>query len=229
MTGNDRCPTVRWGGIVRGALFALLCVSGEVRAQVVRGHVTDRDAARPISGARLYLIADGGEAVDSTRATPDGVFRLGATLPGFYRLHFQMDGWATYTSERIALAADTVDHDFQVPLVSNAVLQQMSDMIAADPRLQEALPELCGEELRTADAGLVVGVVRERRTRVPVAGARVAIGDRSTVSNERGVYILCNVPLGSDVEVLVERPDGTRAITPVEVRRGMISWYDLFV
>ena len=220
---------VGWGGIVRGAVFALLCLSGHARAQVVRGHVTDRDTGRPITGARLYLIAEGGEALDSTRATPDGAFRLGATLPGSYRLHFRMDGWATYTSEPIALAADTVDHEFLVPLVSNEVLRQMSEVIAADPRLQGALPELCGEELRTSDAGLILGVVRERSTRQPVAGARVAIGARSTLSNERGVYILCNVPLGADVEVLAERPDGTRRITPVEIRRGTISWYDLFV
>lgn len=212
--------------LIASVVLSLVFAAG-AQAQTVRGRVTDQAGNRPIAGARLYLLPDSGPSVDSTRAASDGRYELHATTPGNYRVHFQMDGWATYSSELLAVE-DTVAFDFEVPLVSNAALHEMSAIVAGDERLQTSLPELCGEELRTTEAGLLIGVVRDRRTRSPIAGARVSVGERVTQSNERGVYILCNVPLGPDVEVTVERDDA-RSVTPVEIRRGMVSWYDLTV
>jgi hypothetical protein len=102
-----------------------------------------------------------------------------------------------------------------------------------EQRLQDALPEICGEAFRPWEAGLLVGVVRVRATREPLAGARVTVATssdgvtRSTLSNERGTYVLCNVPTGPEVQIIVEAPDGTRETTTVEIRAGTASWYDL--
>jgi hypothetical protein len=109
----------------------------------------------------------------------------------------------------------------------------MSELISTDERLQSSLPEICGEALRPWEAGLLVGVVRARATSEPIAGARVAVATggtgvtRATLSSDKGIYILCNVPLGPAVEIIAETPDGTVERTQVEIRAGMVSWYDL--
>ena len=52
----------------------------------------------------------------------------------------------------------------------------------------------------------------------------------SAISGGNGVYVLCNVPVGSAVEITAQGPDGgTVAVTDVEIRPGTISWYDLLL
>jgi hypothetical protein len=147
-----------------------------------------------------------------------------------------MDGYADVSSETLRLADGGVTaFDFAVPLVSTAAMRQMGEMIRTDERLQSSLPEICGEELRMWEAGLLVGTVRARATEAPVPGTRVSVdlgGDgsiRSTLSSPAGVFVLCNVPLGTSVEVVTETPGTAPDTTRVEIRAGMVSWYDLVV
>ena len=144
-----------------------------------------------------------------------------------------MDGYADVTAETIRLEPGAATpFDLTVPLLSIQAMSRMGEMIRTDPRLQESLPEICGEELRLWEAGLLVGTVRARATEEPVAGARVsvALGDegltRSTPSSERGIFVLCNVPVGAEVDVRVELPGAAAETKPVEIRPGMVSWFD---
>jgi hypothetical protein len=212
-----------------------LAGSHPAAGQGVAGELRDRDRDRALPGARLYLLNEAGVAVDSTFTGPDGRYRLAAPAAGLYVVYFQIDGWASMGSEHMQLGADTVvEFAFRVPLIHNTAMRQMSDIIGGDARLQSSLPEICGEALQPAVSGLLVGVVRLRATREPVAGARVAVSTtdagvaRSTISGGNGIYILCNVPLGPAVEIVAAAPDG-RLIerTDVEIRAGTISWYDL--
>lgn len=221
--------------IFSAALLLVLATQGAV-AQSVRGDVRDVDRNRPIAGARILLIDAAGTVADSTRSDENAAFQLSAGKPGEYWLHFQMDGWASVTSDRLRVDGDTVTRfPLRVPLVHNSAMRQMSEMMGMDARLRSSLPDICGEPLRTHDAGLLVGVVRSRATRKPIAGARVAVAQaggtdvvRSTLSGENGIYILCNVPAGAGVDVTVAAPDGTsREKTQVEIRAGTVSWYDL--
>lgn len=205
-------------------------------AQSVEGRLLDDERDRPVPGARLYLLDEAGVPVDSAFTARDGTYRLRAPAAGVYIVHFQMDGWAGAGSEPLTLRAATVTtHDFPVVLVTNAAMRQMSDMIQVDERLQTALPEICGEALRPWEAGLLVGTVRARATGEPVPGARVSVATaeqgvtRSTVASAKGIYILCNVPLGPAIDIIAETADGTRETTQVEIRAGMVSWYDLGV
>ncbi|HEX2167756.1 MAG TPA: carboxypeptidase-like regulatory domain-containing protein, partial [Longimicrobiales bacterium] len=205
-------------------------------AQAVRGDVRDVDRNRPIPGARLLLIDGTGTVVDSTRSDDSAAFRLNAPRPGEYWLYFQMDGWASVTSNRVRVEGDSVTRfPLRVPLVHNSAMRQMGGMMGMDARLRSSLPDLCGEPLRTSDAGLLVGVVRSRATRNPIARARVSVARgrasdavRSTLTGDNGIYILCNVPIGASVDVVVTAPGGTaREKTQVEIRAGTVSWYDL--
>lgn len=215
-----------------GTLVAALSTSAS--AQSVRGDLRDRDRNRVLPAARLYLIDAAGNAVDSTR-TQRGRFRLSAPAGGAYTVYFHIDGWASVPSGPLRLVRDSVvDFEFRVPLIHHTAIRQLGAMIDMDARLQSALPEICGEPLRLTEAGLLVGVVRARATRQPLSGARVSVAARgsevarATVSSNKGIYILCNVPLGTAVAITVESAeDSMSETTEVEIRAGTVSWYDL--
>jgi hypothetical protein len=203
-------------------------------AQAVEGTLVHAERDHALPAARLYLVAEDGVPVDSVLTDRDGRFRLAAPAPGTYNVLFQMDGWATVPSDRFRLEqGETHQLRFPVPLISGAALHQMGELVRINQELQDALPVICGDAFRPGEAGLLVGVVRVRATRAPLPGARVAVATpddgitRSTVSNEHGTYILCNVPTGPAVRISVEAPDGIAETTEVEIRAGTASWYDL--
>ena len=217
--------------IVLGSLMALPATTA---AQAVEGTLLHVETDQPLPGAPLYLVGDDGLVADSARTDQQGRFRLAAPGHGTYNLLFQMDGWTAVPSERFELSAGATHHlDFPVPLISISALEQMGHLMRIETELMQALPEICGDAFRPWEAGLLVGVVRNRSDRQPLPGASVSVATstkqsaRSTISNHRGTYILCNVPTGPDIEIIVETPDGTRESTSVEIRAGTASWYDL--
>lgn len=215
------------------ALVVLALAATSAGAQAVRGQLLDAERGVPLPGARLLLVTEAGAVLDSTVSDGQGRYRLEAPEPGSYALYFDMDGWAGVPSDQLQLkqGATTV-FDFRVPLLSDAESSRISDIITADRRLQRPLPELCGEPVRAWEAGLLVGVVRERGSDRPVAGARIGVagggGTRETVSNDRGIYVLCNVMAGSAVKIVVTGPQGVSETVTVEVRAGTVGWYDLY-
>lgn len=219
-------------------LLLLLAASNTpVLGQALRGQLRDEEHGRPVPGARLLLLSTAGAIVDSARSDGAGAFRLRAPAAGEYVVHFQLDGWATVSSDPVQLEPGvTTDFTFPVTLIASDALREMSDIISMEPRLQAALPELCGEALRPWEAGLLVGRVRERASGRPVPGARVATAPaggsdaaRATVASENGVYVLCNVPAGADIPIIAESPQGAVDTTRVEIRAGSAAWYDLLV
>jgi hypothetical protein len=218
-----------------GLAVLLALAAAPAYGQAVSGEVRDADHDRPLPGARLLLLDGDGVPVDSARADRSGRFRLAAPAAGSYVVLFRMDGWATVPSEELRLERGaTLPLAFRVPLVATAAIREMSNVIALESRLQESLPDICGEPFRAWEAGLLVGTVRLRATREPIPGARVAVsasGDvaRATISSENGVYVLCNVPVGPKVRITVETPAGIVEETDVEIRAGTASWYDLAV
>lgn len=216
------------------ALLLLAALAPGASAQVLRGQLNDADRARPVPHARLYLLDPTGAYVDSTFTDRNGRFRLVAPAPGLYSAYFQMDGWASMTSDTVRLApGQETELDFQVTVIGNEALRQMGDIMALEPRLQSSLPEICGEAFRPWEAGLLIGVVRVRATDAPIAGARVSVASRpgetarSTITGENGVYILCNVPVGRAIRITAAPPDGAAETVEVEIRAGTASWYDL--
>lgn len=228
----DRGRTVR--AAAAGALALLLVLAPvAVDAQRLGGTVLDRDRDVALPGAALLLLDSAGAVVDSTRADARGRFRLTAPAAGTYTVHVHLDGWAGVPSDPIRVEPG-VDRetDVRVPLIGPAALRHMSSMLD-DESLQRPFEEMCGEALRPWEAGVLLGVIRDRATRRAVAGARVvAYGPegeplRSTISNDRGNYILCNLPAGLAIRVVAEAEGGARGETDPEIRRGVAAWYDI--
>ena len=220
-------------GAVATALAILLAASAA--AQTVTGTASDAELGRPLAGAALLLVDSDGAAVDSARADARGAFRLRAPAAGNYIIHVRLDGWAGVPSEEFTVSpGEDGQVDVRIPLIGMAALRQMSSMLE-DEELQRPLEETCGEALRPWEAGLLLGVVRDRRSRAPVAGARVWAASpdgeliRSTVSNDRGKYVLCNLAAGADLRVSAETPDGRAGAVRPEIRAGVAAWFDVMV
>lgn len=226
-------PAARFAWCAFQAFVFLALATAPAGAQAVHGQLLDAERGVPLPGARLLLVTDAGAVLDSTVSDGQGRYRLKAPGPGSYALYFDMDGWAGVPSDQLELkqGATTV-FDFRVPLLSDAEARRISEIITADRSLQRPLPELCGEPVRAWEAGLLVGVVKERGSERPVAGARIGVagggGTRETVSNDKGIYVLCNVMAGSAVKIVVTGPQGVSETVTVEVRAGTVGWYDLY-
>jgi hypothetical protein len=225
----------RAGAALRLAtLLALLLSAAGAAAQTVRGTVIEEDAGDPLPGVRVSLLDDAGLPVDSTRTDTAGTFLLRAPRPGRFILHFEIEDYLGTTDQPPYLDAGAeVERRIALRLVSGAAARVMREVIQRETAFQLPLDELCGEPLRPWEAGLLVGVARDRRTRDPVPGAlvRMAAPDagpddpRTTVATGTGAYWFCNVP-GGRVRV-VTMADGFRPDTSVaRIRPGTISWYD---
>lgn len=217
-----------------GGMCAASAAPSRAAGQVVRGELRWEERDAPLPRARLLLLSERGAHVDSTVTDGAGRFHLTAPAPGTYYLYFHSDGWASVTSNPVSLERGSVTaFDFSVRLVAGAAIRQMSDVIRANEHLQSSLPEICGEALDPERTGVLVGVVRDRKTRQAIGGVRVSVGTgaggvaRSTISSDTGVYVLCNVPVGATVKVSAEAPDGRSETTAAIIRAGTISWYDL--
>ncbi|HSK17872.1 MAG TPA: carboxypeptidase-like regulatory domain-containing protein [Longimicrobiales bacterium] len=227
-------PTRLFLAAALGSLCAAVAGPSPAAAQAVRGELRWEERDVPLPGARLLLLSERGAHVDSTVTDDAGRFHLTAPEAGTYYLYFHSDGWASVTSNPVSLERGRVTtFDFTVRLVAGAAIRQMSDVIRANEQLQSSLPEICGGVLDAERTGVLVGVVRDRKTRRPIGGARVSVGTgaggvaRSTLSSETGVYVLCNVPVGAAVNVIADAPDGRSERTSAIIRAGTISWYDL--
>lgn len=217
--------------------ISLLAAGAASRAtgQVVRGTLVEHGGA-PLPGGAVILLDSAGSAVDSTSATAEGRFVLRAPEPGLFSLYFAHPGYVSVPSDPIHLSrGETVEHRFAVPLISGVAIRRMSEVIDLEQRLQTNLTELCGEQPRLWEAGLLVGVVRRPGDR-PAVGAVVTVEApgrdgsepfrKATVTNANGVYVICNVPAGAAnmrTELAGYRVDDG----PVHVRAGEVGWYDI--
>ena len=213
--------------------LALALAAGDAAAQSISGSVLDADRGFPLPLATLLLVDSAGTVVDSTRADADAAYSLRATGPGRYFVHVRLDGWAAVPSDGFDVEPGRDrTFDVRIPLIGPAALRQMSSILE-DEAMQRPMEEICGEPLRPWEAGVLLGVIREGRARTPVAGARVVArgpdGEplRSTVSNARGAYVLCNLPAGLALRVTAESADGAVGETDPEIRPGVVSWYDI--
>lgn len=221
------------------ALLLLASTAPAARGQAVEGSVVSRDDGVPMDGARVLLLSADGEVADSTLTDSAGGFLVAAASPGTYYVHVQRAGYASYTSPPLPLEPGQVRaYRMELPLVSVRAIEQIQQVLGAERRFDQGLPAACGEALRPWEAGILYGVVRDRQSKEPVPGALVVVtapgaevADEAltAVAGEGGTYLVCNVPPGPDVGVSVRAAGYRSREITVEVRLGMVGWYDLFI
>ena len=91
----------RWSILLALATVSVIPLS----AQSVGGTLVEKTTDRPIQGARILLVAEGGTEVSSTLTSAAGGFLLRAPDPGPYRLRAERIGFESHTSDPFTLAA----------------------------------------------------------------------------------------------------------------------------
>ena len=172
------CPT----GLRAGVLAAIACLTaGPATAQVLQGTVVDADRDVAIDGAIVLLVDSVGAVIDSTATDPDGRYRVTAPDPGSYMLHVARDGYLSYSTGIAAGPGAPVEHRVEMPVISNRAARVMNEVIQREAALQAPWGELCGEPVRPWEAGVLVGVTRNRTTMEPVPRTvvRLALDERA--------------------------------------------------
>lgn len=244
----------RGAALLAAAVSAAACLAAApAAAQIVQGTIVDAERGTAVGGAVVLLVDSTGAVLDSTGTAPDGRFRVDAPRPGSYLLNVSRDGYLTFSTDAVAAPGLPVDHRVEIPVVSTRAARVMSEVIEREEAFHLPWEELCGEPVRPWEAGVLVGVARDRNTMEPIPRTVVRVaadaagagpdsvtdptndspGDsaraepwlRTRVATETGAFWFCNVPAGS-IRV-VARADG---FSPdrytADIRAGTISWYD---
>ena len=160
---------------VPAILAAILLAAGPTTAQVLRGTVVDADRGVAVDGAIVLLVDSVGAVIDSTATDPDGRYRVTAPDPGSYMLHVAREGYLSYSTSIAAGPGTSVEHRVEMPVISNRAARVMNEVIQRETALQAPWGELCGEPVRPWEAGVLVGVTRNRTTMEPVPRAVVRL------------------------------------------------------
>jgi Carboxypeptidase regulatory-like domain len=211
------------------AAAATLAAATSAAPQAVAGTVIGRDDERPVPGAWVFLHDRALTPLDSARTDDQGRFEVAAAAPGDYVLIVRLEGFLTVSATLTLEAGRTTRRRVEMPLVSTAAAALMRGAIEREAFFQIPIEELCREPLRPWEAGVLIGVTRDRRTLEPIPGALVelATGDSasSRVSTPSGAFWFCNVPQGE--ARIVVRAEGAPPDTSIAtIRAGTISWYD---
>lgn len=177
---------------------------------VVSGVVRDSIAGRPLVGADVQLVSADTAAPFAATAQSDslGRFSFVGVAPGRYRLGFfhpvaDSLGIEPPVREVTVVSAAPVRVDLAIPSAS---------------RLRAAL---CSARAQADSGAVLVGVVRDARTRVPVAGVTVTgiwlelefgpqgidrrIQSLDATTGASGWFALCNVPNAGSLALMARR------------------------
>ena len=83
----------------------LIAFASPLRAQIIRGRITEAESNRRLAAATIALVDPRGKVAASATTDTAGVFQLRAPQPGGYKLHFNLLGYTPVISEVIELRA----------------------------------------------------------------------------------------------------------------------------
>ena len=142
--------------------------------QVVRGQVVRSDGT-PVSGAPALLVGPEGAVVDSAASDGEGRFTLRGREAGAHHVVLEPTGYASYASPELLLApGDTVSYRMEHPMLSLAAMRRMAEVLATERRFTSDLRAACGGDV-VPGSGILLGVIRDRRTKTPLSGAVVTV------------------------------------------------------
>lgn len=223
--------------LLGAAGVAGLPITNTAMAQTIQGTVIDADHGRPVADASVALVDTASATLDSTVTNSVGRFTVRAPRAGLFIVHVALEGYLSYSSAVELGASEDREIRVEMPLVSTGAARVMQEVIRRESAFQLPWEELCGEPVRPWEAGVLVGVSRNRRTMDPLPRAAVRIElvepddsaatpwHRTRVTTPTGSFWFCNVPPGK--ARMVSRAEGFAPDTSyATIRPGTISWYD---
>ena len=200
----------------------------------VAGTVRDSIAGVPLAGAIVQLVASDSVSHDVRTATTDSVgrFAFDSVTPGRYMLGFLHP---VLDSLGIELPPRMLDVDDRTPVSADLAIPSAASIRAA----------ICGPKLVSPSDAVVVGFVRDARTGMPIANARV-VGEWLEISirqggvdrrvphlvattGEKGWFALCNVPSPGTILVVASRGADSTDIIELTVPTGGLLHRELYV
>ena len=215
---------------VRATVILMFAGAATARAQTgaIDGVVFDSLRMRPLAGA---LVAAAG-APAAVRTDADGRFALDSLAGGAYTLVVE-SGWLDSLGVAVPLT--------RVELAPG----ERRAMVLAVPSRATLLGIACRGSPMDADAGVLLGVVRDAADGAPVAGARVSVGwsvwtlagarmvsqpvTIAVSSGAGGVFRVCGVPAGGQVRVSAGAGARSTAQVAARVPDFGIARHDLMV
>jgi Carboxypeptidase regulatory-like domain len=223
------------------ALLLLVAIPSGARAQAdsvrrgeVFGTVYDSVARRVVEGATVQLVLPSNPGVDSYMATTDarGRFLISGVRPGRYVIGFQHPALDSLALESPLRAVDV-----------RAGERTKADLAVPSPA--RIVASLCRQGASADSSGLVIGMLRDARTRLPVDTGGVAASWSELSITKRGVeqstrslvgavsadgwFALCNVPMMEDLAIVGWHGADTTGATFVPVPANGLGRHDLFV
>jgi len=189
---------------------------------IVSGTVHDSIAGRPLPGAVVQLVhsEDASRFARTVISDSLGRYAFDSVPDGRYTLGFFHGMLDSLGMQPVARA---------VSINRNGALR--ADL--AIPGARRLRDVLCGPRTATNSGAVVIGVIRDARTRAPISGVRVVgqwhevtlgVGGiqqrmprRVTTSEENGSYVLCNVPAPGLVSVIASRGADSTDLVEFEV------------
>lgn len=134
-----------WSNVTVLLACAVLLPAG-ASGQTIRGRVLDASDGRPVSAARVSVLAAEGVAVLASATAAEATFEFILPEAGTYRLRVEHVNYATVTSERVTMAAHQVvtvelhlDRDVIALDPLRVVAERFEPIIMADVRRRQRL------------------------------------------------------------------------------------------
>ena len=184
----------------RGAalLARLVLGAGNLRAQVVRGRVTEASSSAPVPGALVSLLGETGDsAIVSMLTAASGEYAIRASAPGRYRLSVKRIGVRRHVSDVFELAeGETRVIDVATDPIAQALPRvTVSGICATRPRELARISSLW-DEARTALQATEISL-RDRLMQARISRYAAEL-------NPTNLQVLFD--WRSDAEVMVEQP-----------------------
>jgi hypothetical protein len=201
---------------------ALFLSSLPAEAQEVRGLVAEQGSLDPVPEAvvTLFRVSEGTELIPvaSTSSDAEGGFALQGDGPGRYRVQATHFDLSSPLSPEMALDAGESE---EVALMIPSRLLMMA--------------YTCPEESLEEGGAVVVGVVRDGVSELPLSGARIVarwraeddFQEMSAHADRRGQYLLCGIPSGGFVQFRGELLGQTGSWDEVEIPRPAMVLHDV--
>jgi CarboxypepD_reg-like domain/Carboxypeptidase regulatory-like domain/TonB-dependent Receptor Plug Domain len=232
---EERYRAVKWRWIfaLGLSLVAAIVVKGE--AQQVSGVVLDQVTGTPIRGATVYLLSPDHEILGSVPTDARGRYSLEATEAGEVLLLAEVTGYSTVVSPALILRND-VDTQYEFRIATLIGAAAPAEQI--DPEtLAQALAVLCESDFDSKTEGILVGVVRDSVSSLPLpeVTTRLEWGDNGrlrsseVVTGDDGSFVFCEAPAGKSRQLTAEIAGVFTTSEVFDVNPGMLKRKDVFL